>query len=246
MIIGSSLIFIKDLPSTNTYAATLLKTSNPPDGTVIHTNFQLAGRGQKGNKWESEDGNNLLLSIILYPSFVEPTSQFIISMALSLGIFDFLVQYNSECRIKWPNDIYVNDDKIAGLLIENSVMGNNIENTIAGIGLNINQTKFFSDAPNPVSLSMVTGKKYDLVTCLGQLTSFLDKRYDQLVKGNNSQIKEEYISKLYKSNVWSGFRDKNGSFSGRIKSVSDIGRIQIETKSGVIKEYSFKEVEFIR
>jgi BirA family biotin operon repressor/biotin-[acetyl-CoA-carboxylase] ligase len=245
MIIGSKYMFLRNLPSTNTQAAILLKNSDLPEGTIIYTNYQKAGRGQAGNKWESSDGKNLLLSILIYPSMIKVSEQFLISMAVSLGICDFLRRYIPECRIKWPNDIYVNNDKIAGLLIENSVMGDLIENSIIGIGLNINQDKFLSDAPNPVSLRMITGKEYSLPTCLDELSYNLDKRYKQLIAGEHSKISNEYVSQLFRLNEWVNYHDSKGQFSGRLLSVAEYGRIRIETKSGNINEYSFKEVEFI-
>jgi BirA family transcriptional regulator, biotin operon repressor / biotin---[acetyl-CoA-carboxylase] ligase len=245
MIIGSKLSFFENLPSTNTQAALLLKKKKLTEGTVIYTNYQTSGRGQVGNKWESSDGNNLLVSIILFPSMVSPADQFRISMTISLGICDFLKRHIPVCKIKWPNDIYVNNDKIAGILIENSILGENIENTIAGIGLNINQEKFLSDAPNPISLKMITGKDYDLSVCLNQLASDLDNRYKQLIGGNLALIEEDYISNLYRFNQWYRYRDNTGIYTGRIISITSYGRLQIEMQSGVIKEYSFKEVEFI-
>jgi BirA family biotin operon repressor/biotin-[acetyl-CoA-carboxylase] ligase len=156
MIIGSKLYFFENLPSTNSHAAHLLKNNDLPEGTIIYTNYQSAGQGQIGKRWESEDDKNLLISIVLFPSMINPDDQFYISMIVSLGICDFLRRYIPVCSIKWPNDIYVNNDKIAGILIENSILGNQIENTIAGIGLNVNQDKFYSDAPNPVSLSSLS------------------------------------------------------------------------------------------
>jgi BirA family transcriptional regulator, biotin operon repressor / biotin---[acetyl-CoA-carboxylase] ligase len=245
MIIGSKHFFLKNLPSTNNHAVNLLKNNDLHEGTIIYTNYQSAGRGQTGNRWESEDGKNLLISIVLFPKFIIPADQFLISMTVSLGICDFLRRYTPVCSIKWPNDIYVNNDKIAGILIENSLIGNLIENTIAGIGLNINQEKFLSNAPNPVSLRMITGKNFDLKTCLNQLTSDLDKRYEQLIAGNLTQIKEEYVSQLYRLNEWCNYRDLNGLYTGQIKSVTDYGRLQIENQAGNINEYSFREIDFI-
>src|SRR5450759_749718 len=245
MIIGSKLLFSENLPSTNLHAVRLIKNNDISEGTIIYTNYQLAGRGQMGNKWESEDSKNLLISIVLFPSMINLSDQFVLSMAISLGICDFLKRYIPVCRIKWPNDIYVNNDKIAGLLIENSIMGDHIENTIADIGLNINQDKFLSNAPNPVSLRMITGKEYDLNTCLYQLADDLDKRYKQLIAGTLIQIKKEYTSNLYRLNEWCNYRDKNGFYLGRIKSISEYGNLMIESESGIINEYSFKEVDFI-
>ena len=245
MIIGSKLFFFENLQSTNTHAANLLKNDDLPEGTIVYTNFQLAGRGQMGNRWESEDGKNLLISIVLFPSMINPTNQFLISMAISLGICDFIKRCSPVCAIKWPNDIYVNNDKIAGILIKNSIMGDQIENTIAGIGLNINQDKFISDAPNPVSLSLITGMSYDLTCCLNQLASDLDIRYKQLISESYARIKHEYVSQLYRLNEWCNFKDMNGIYTGRILSVTDSGRLKIERRDGNISEYSFKEIDFI-
>ena len=245
MIIGSNLFFIKELPSTNSHASLLLRNKNLPEGSVIYTNFQSGGRGQAGNSWESEDGKNLLISIVLYPGMISPEDQFYISMAVSLGICDFLKRFINEITIKWPNDIYVKNDKIAGILIENSIMGNQIENTIAGIGININQENFLSDAPNPVSLRIITGMTYDLPICLNQLAADLDRRYKQLISEDFARLRIEYISKLYRHNKWHDFRDQNGVFSGRIVTVTNNGKLQIESQDDIIREYSFKEVDFI-
>ncbi len=245
MIIGSKFIFCKNLPSTNTYAAQLLRNENLPEGAVIYTNYQSAGKGQMGNKWESEDGKNLLISIILFPSMIIPEEQFIISMTLSLGICDFLRRHIPVCTIKWPNDIYVNDDKIAGILIESSVIGQTIESTIAGIGLNINQVKFLSDAPNPISLRLLTGNDYDLGICLTQLAADIDIRYKQLLSGKRAEIGSDYISSLYRFKEWHNYKNDTGIFSGRIISITGSGRLQIEDQWANIHEFSFKEVDFM-
>jgi len=139
MIIGSDIIHYDSLSSTNSTAWLMVREKELPEGTVISANFQTAGKGQHGNRWESERGKNLLFSIILYPSSVSPDEQFLISMSISLGICDFLKHFLSDIKIKWPNDIYVNGGKIAGILIENSIIGQTIEYTVAGIGININR-----------------------------------------------------------------------------------------------------------
>ena len=244
MIIGSEFIFIGNLPSTNTYTAGLLKEKELPEGTVIQTNYQSTGRGQAGNSWESEDGKNLLISIVLYPTMINPSDQFIISMTVSLGICDFLSRYTSLCSIKWPNDIYISNDKIAGILIESSIIDSCIKSTIAGIGININQDHFLSDAPNPVSLKMLTGKSYNLKTCLTEMVNDLDRRYKQVLSENFSQIKDEYVSKLYRLNEWHTFTDTESNFSGRIITAGSDGRLKIEKRTGETVEYSFKDVNF--
>lgn len=245
MIIGSNINFRKNLPSTNTHLFHLLKKTELPEGTIITTDYQSAGRGQPGNRWESEDGKNLLFSILLYPYMIRPAEQFLISMTLSLGICDFIGRYIPVSSVKWPNDIYINNDKIAGLLIENSIMEDQIEYSVAGIGLNVNQETFISDAPNPVSLKLITGVSYDLASCLKQMAADLDKRYKQLISGDYSGIRSEYTARLFRLNRWSNYRDSEGVCEGRIVSVTENGRLQIENRSGVLKEYSFKELEFI-
>ena len=245
MIIGSNIIFHKNLASTNTYAALLLKKEKPPEGTIIYTNFQSAGRGQKGNTWESEDGKNLLFSIILFPEMIRPEKQFCISMAVSLGICDFLKGLIPVCKIKWPNDIYAGDDKIAGILIENSIIGSSIESTVAGIGLNINQVKFPAFLPNPVSLKLITGIEHDPYKCLKDLAAFLDRRYKKLVSGETDEIKEEYVSSLYHVGEWYDYKTAGDYLHGRIISVTDSGCLQIQDEKMVIRQFSFKEIEFI-
>ena len=242
---GSKILFLPSMTSTNAYASQLLKNGMLPEGTVIYTNYQTAGRGYFGNKWESEDDMNLLVSIILYPSFIKPEDQFYISMAISLGICDFLWSYVNECTIKWPNDIYVKNDKIAGLLIDSALSGDKIEYTVVGIGLNINQEKFSKSVPNPTSLHILSEKKYNITDCLSKLLSILDKRYKQLISGGTVLIKKEYISKLYRYNEWTKFMDINGPFTARIDTVTDDGRIVIERQDSKLCEYAFKEVEFI-
>jgi birA, biotin-[acetyl-CoA-carboxylase] ligase region len=245
MILGSKILFLPAMTSTNAYASQLLKNGIFPEGTIIYTNYQTSGKGYFGNKWESEDGKNLLASIILYPSFIKPEDQFYISMSISLGICDFLRRFIPDCAIKWPNDIYVKNDKIAGILIESALSGEKIEYTVVGIGLNINQKKFLISVPNPTSLNLLSGKNFNITDCLNKLLTFLDKRYKQLISGDTESMKREYISKLFRYNEWSKFMDINGSFNGRIDTVADDGRIVIERHDSKFYEYAFKEVEFI-
>jgi BirA family biotin operon repressor/biotin-[acetyl-CoA-carboxylase] ligase len=244
MVIGSKIIFIPELTSTNTYAINMANADSVAEGTVVRAGFQSAGKGQPGNVWESEKGKNLLFSIILYPRSIKPDEQFIVSMALSLGIHDYLSDMFSGCTIKWPNDIYIANDKIAGMLIESSILGNRIGFMIAGIGLNMNQEKFSGPATNPTSMKMLSGIDYDADESLGGLLRYLDSRY-MLIANNNHKITEEYLSKLYRYGQWSSFKDKDGDFCGRITGVSPDGKINIEKKSGKSNQYYFKEVEFI-
>jgi BirA family transcriptional regulator, biotin operon repressor / biotin---[acetyl-CoA-carboxylase] ligase len=245
MIIGSKVYFYDRLTSTNSEAVRLLKEAGLQEGAVISAAYQSAGRGQKDKNWESEINKNLLISIILFPVNIGPDLQFLISMAISLGICDFLRRHLPDSTIKWPNDIYVNSDKIAGVLIENSILGSSIEYSIAGIGLNINQDKFFGNAPNPVSLKMITGIEYNIQSCLKQLTFDLDKRYKQLLSENWSQIRTDFTSQLYRIGMWHKYSDSDGIFTGRIEAVSDDGTLTISRRNGLVKSYGFKDVVFI-
>ena len=245
MIIGSKYIFRENLPSTNSYASNLLRSQGIQEGTIIYTNYQTAGRGQATNSWESEKNKNLLISLILYPRMIRPMEQFIISKTVSLGIWDFLNQHTVNVSIKWPNDIYVKNDKIAGILIESSIIGEEMENLIAGIGLNLNQKNFKSEAPNPVSLCMITGKEYNIRESLTCLASYLDKRYEQLVNGKRYEIDNEYLNNLYRYDQWCEYSDSGRVFEGRIVSVNSLGHLEIEDHSGKIYDYDHKEVTFL-
>lgn len=245
MIIGSEIIFREELTSTNSYAISLLASGELTEGTIIRAGFQSAGRGQPGNRWESEKDKNLLISLILYPRNIDPSDQFLVSMAISLGIYDFIRRIIPSTSIKWPNDIYVNSDKIAGILIESSLMGDEIKYLIAGMGININQEHFTGNAPNPVSLKQLTGIDYDLIECVKILAEDLNSRYHELIDGNVEQLISDYHSCLFRKDEWAMFSEPDGIFKGRIKKVATDGRISIETPSGKLKKFYFKEVEYM-
>ncbi len=245
MIIGSSVRRYEKVSSTNTVAAALLRESKPPEGTVITASFQESGRGQSGNSWESEPGSNLLMSVILYPVMIKPAEQFVISQMVSLAVHDLVALHTTEARIKWPNDIYVRDDKIAGILIENTIMGDMLGSTVAGIGLNVNQTVFRSGAPNPVSLASVTGTGHDLQAVTGMLTSLLDSRYRMIIKGETIALAKDYHEVLYRSGEWHRYTDDGGEFEGMIERVMPDGMLAVIRKEGKREMYAFKEIDYI-
>ncbi|MBP8959390.1 MAG: biotin--[acetyl-CoA-carboxylase] ligase [Bacteroidales bacterium] len=245
MIIGSKKLYFERLSSTNTHASAMLRKNKIQEGTVIYTGFQTAGRGHGQNRWESEKDKNLLMSIVLYPSVIRADKQFLLSKVISLGIKDFLNNFVSEVSIKWPNDIFIKNDKIAGILIENSIIRNEIDHTIAGIGLNVNQEHFPKELINATSLKILTGREYNLEQCLEELSKKLDARYKQLLYNRIKRIDDDYKSSLYRFNQFTEFHDNRGLFEGKIISVTDSGRIQIEDRKGRIYEYGFKEVDFL-
>jgi len=243
--IGNTIIYIPDVESTNLYAISQLSGKEVIPGTVFLTDNQTAGRGQLSNQWESESGKNLTFSIFLKPSVIEIKRQFMISKMVCLGIVSFLNDYVDDVKIKWPNDIYVGDRKICGILIENAVMQKNISWSVIGVGLNINQTDFLSDAPNPVSVKNITGKDYDLPMMLDKLLRKIDFYYRELVEGNYEKLDGKFLKYLYRLNEWWNFKDKNREYSGKIIGVNDIGQLLIEEKSGAVNIYNFKEVKFL-
>lgn len=245
MIIGSEIISFARLQSTNSHAALLLRNTRVKEGTIITAAYQSAGRGQAGNSWESEEGMNILMSVILFPHIIAADRQFIITVALSLGICDFVASEARNIKVKWPNDIYAGNDKIAGMLIENSISGNSIESCIAGIGLNLNQEKFPPAARNAVSLKNLTGRTYDCADSVVRLAACLDRRYMQLRSGRSAGLEEEYALQLFRLNELSWFNDSGGRFRGTIRGVDAEGRLRVERENGSADSYYFKEIELI-
>lgn len=231
--------------STNIYAKDLLDNESCEDRTVVVADSQTAGKGQQGNKWESSAGDNLTLSLIYIPDFLPADKQFYISCVISLGIYDYLSAKIDNVSIKWPNDIYSGDSKIAGILIENTIMGNGIASSVCGMGININQEVFVSDAPNPVSLFQINRKKYKLTEELIELLRCTEKRYSMLERGEYERIKEDYFAVLYRSRGFYKFEDAKKVFEAKIKDVSDTGEIILETKERKMLRYYFKEVSFV-
>jgi BirA family transcriptional regulator, biotin operon repressor / biotin---[acetyl-CoA-carboxylase] ligase len=243
--VGKNILEFKSLDSTNDYSRQLIADKDVDDGTVIWTPSQKKGRGYAGNKWESKDGQNLTFSIILRPDFLVAADQFMLSMVISLGIIDFLDEIISNVNIKWPNDIYADNKKIAGILIENFIMETKILNSIIGIGLNINQVSFSKDAVNPISIRQITASRYDLRTCLEKLCEKIDHRYIQLRNGEKANIREHYTSRLMNLNTSCRYSADNFAFTGMIRGVDEFGRLVIETENSGTRHFDLKEVVFL-
>ncbi len=218
------------------------------EGTVVRAIEQTAGKGQPGNHWESEAKKNITMSLLLRPEFLSIVDHFYISIAISLGITDYLnsKDINGVC-IKWPNDIYVDSNKICGILIENSIIGHTIDSSIIGIGLNINQKIFLSNAPHPISLTNITGETYDVQSELNLLCNYLFRRYAMLANGGQEKLKEEYIARLYRYNKMAEYKLPSADtiFKAKIIGVAPEGRLIMESDSGNIMKFAFKEVIFV-
>ncbi|MBI1769853.1 MAG: biotin--[acetyl-CoA-carboxylase] ligase [Bacteroidetes bacterium] len=240
---GQRLIFVPECQSTNSLAVELASKSALPEGTVVITSNQFAGRGQRGNTWQATAGMNLTFSVLLKPSFLSVKSQFALTMVTSLSVFDFLEEKKLDgVKIKWPNDILVGKKKICGMLIENSIQGETINQSIVGIGLNINQTEF--SISTATSLSIICGKNFDLNDELNLLLEKLEKRYLQLRSGKQGELKEEYLQNLLSFNQKQKFISNEIEFEGVIKTVNDSGEL-ILNMSGDEKSFSLKEVNFV-
>lgn len=236
---------LDETDSTNNYLRKLLAEGRVPEGSVVVTRSQTAGRGQVGNSWESEPGKNLTFSMVIYPDFILSNQQFTISQAVSLAVKELLDEYVSDVSVKWPNDIYWRDRKICGILIENDLLGSYISQSIIGIGINVNQTVFRSDAPNPVSLSQITGDVYDLDKLLDRFMCLFFKHYVKIVKGELLSLRQDYFHSLYRKDGYFPYKDENGEFNARIDAVEPSGHLILEEKSGAKRRYAFKEVSFI-
>jgi BirA family biotin operon repressor/biotin-[acetyl-CoA-carboxylase] ligase len=248
-IIGSEIIEMETINSTNEFAINFCKENRAINGTIIYSKEQTAGKGQDGNFWESESGKNLSISIILKPMFLEASMCYLLNKTIALGVADFIKEklpsLQDLVKIKWPNDIYIQNKKVAGILIHNSFFGNDFSESIVGIGININQTFFASNAPNPVSLIQMSNLNYDIKICLEELSHFLEKRYRLLCDTKFESINEAYRLDLYRLNVWSYFIVNNQKIYAKILGVSEFGKLIIEQKSKEIIEFDLKEISFI-
>ncbi len=242
---NKNFIFLNEVDSTNNYANQLVVTKAADEGTVVLAQFQKAGKGQKGNSWESEAGKNLLASFILRPVFLNAADQFYISKIISLSIAEILPSKTKDITIKWPNDIYAGNRKIAGILIENSVLGQNIETAIAGIGLNLNQEIFVSGAPNPVSLKQLTGKNYEIQQFADDLFVVIEKWYGKLQNNKFAEIDTVYHQSLFRMKEWAHYSANGKTFEAWMIGTGQFGQLQLEHRDGKITEHFFKEVEFV-
>jgi BirA family biotin operon repressor/biotin-[acetyl-CoA-carboxylase] ligase len=239
------IIRFDQLPSTNQHLLQLINQQDFEEGLCVQADFQTNGRGQQGNYWESESGKNLTFSFVLCPDFLSASNQFILSQLVSVAIKQTLDRYTKGVSVKWPNDIFWNDKKIAGILIENSLIGYHIEHSVIGIGLNVNQEHFLDTTPNPISLKMILGKSLDISILLNDLLESIFAQYTNLIQGGEDSIREKYNDSLYRKDGYYPFRDENGDFIARVACVMDDGKLCLVTDVGENREYYFKEVKWL-
>ena len=245
IFIGKQIVIEENINSTNSFAKQLLSDVKKQviEGLVVTTKNQDQGRGQMGTKWVSSPGKNLTFSLVLKPR-IEVANQFLLSKVVSLGIVDCLIDLGiGNVKIKWPNDIYVDGNKVAGILIENTLSGKIIDNCIVGIGLNVNQEKFEEWILNPTSLKKITKKDFDLNKILQQLLYFLEKRYFQLKNNKFNLLDNDYLNQLYLKDELHLFTVENKSIEAMVIGVDQSGQLMLNEK-GKIKAYGLKEVQF--
>ncbi len=253
--------WLKEIDSTNSEAHR--RRHEATDFTVWAAEFQTAGRGQRGNTWESAAGENLTFSILFKPSNFLSTRQFELSEVVALGVVNYLAEKGIEAKIKWPNDIYVGDKKICGILIENVLSGDTLSVCIAGIGVNLNQTVFRSDAPNPTSLLLELGgvgepldRREELVLLLGQIANLYIPLTHPDAETSATQdssdgalptLQGQYLNALYRLNELHTYVDltTGETFRGYIRGVEKNACLRIETETGEIKSFAFKELKYI-
>lgn len=252
---ADSIRWYDSIDSTNTRL--LADQASLPDRSVYAALFQTAGRGQKGNRWESRPGENLTFSILLKPEGIPAREQFILSQVVALGLLDFLQAEQVEARIKWPNDIYVGDRKICGTLIENTLADGQVRSAVAGIGLNINQRTFDPSLPNPTSLGLVTGRNYDVKHTLPRVLAPIFARCDALGSAYaRNGFDAEYTGRLYRRGQWHSFEELPASdvpteyrsgrrIEARILGIDTEARLMLEHRDGTIHVYGFKEIKYV-
>lgn len=245
---GSYLLkYFEELPSTNTWLLQQLAQGvDFADETVVWTMRQTAGRGQVGNGWEAEPGKNVSFSVLLKPTFIAPRDQFVLSEMTALSVADVI----PDSVIKWPNDIYVGDEKICGMLIENRLQGMALAHSVLGIGINVNQEHWVGNAPNPTSIKLVSGQERDPKTVMEEVLDHIHRRYQALQMdplGIGQLIHSQFCQRLYRSAGLHPYVDAQTgeSFSARIKTVDRMGPLHLELEDGEERVYSFKEVKFV-
>lgn len=243
-----NLIRLESAGSTNEYASHLLQNGSATEFTVIWTLGQYSGKGLGGTIWESEPGKNLTFSIIIYPYFLDISRQFVLNRAIALGVHDYLcsVVEPDAVKIKWPNDIYYGDRKVAGILIENAIMDRAFRHSIVGIGINMNQVSFPPDLPNPVSLREITGTGYKLEENLERVCEAIKKRYQALSRDPENSPADEYISKLYRYATLSSYLYRNRTIRASITGIEESGHLLLRTDSGESICCDLKEIVFLQ
>lgn len=235
------IIELESVDSTNNYAKRYLQNYKHQEDTLIFSHSQTQGRGNANNSWHTEPNKNIILSLVLFPN-IDIKKNFYISISVSLSILEFLDLKKISAKIKWPNDIYVEDKKISGILIENTINNNIITDSIIGIGLNLNQTEFSNSLPNPISVKNIINKDSNLNDDIFSLTNIIITNIKK--KFLYDKIKEKYLKNLYRFQIFANFQINDEIIIGKIIDIDNFGQIIIELAKGERKKFAFKEIKF--
>ncbi|HRN94937.1 MAG TPA: biotin--[acetyl-CoA-carboxylase] ligase [Chitinophagales bacterium] len=245
LFIGINVIELEETTSTNTEAKLLIEKEKPLEGTVIIANKQTKGKGQQGNSWQTEAGKNLTCSYILYPVFLSADKHFYLNMVVSLAVKEACeVVLEDEVKVKWPNDVYYGNKKIAGILIENSISGATVITSVVGIGLNVNQTEFDTELQNAGSLKQFTGHDVLLQKIQQDLNIYLEKYYLQLRQQHFHFLQRAYTEALFRYNQTAYFKKGEQTFKGEITGIARDGKLIIES-GGKEMRFNMQEVKFV-
>jgi BirA family biotin operon repressor/biotin-[acetyl-CoA-carboxylase] ligase len=234
-----------DIGSTNGEMNRLLGIERLAEGTVVRAGYQSAGRGHGGNTWSSERGKNLLFSLLLRPVSLPLESVFNLSRITSLSLVEVLDKHAVKCVIKWPNDILAGTRKIAGILIDNSIVGGRISHSVIGVGWNVNQAGFDAGIPDPTSMFLEKGCQFDMDLLLGEFRAALEGWYRVMLAGDSDRIMETYHTRLHLLGTPARFSDGKDIFVGRIRGVLPDGELELEREGGEVCRYAFKEIEYL-
>lgn len=246
LFLGKNVVYVPECHSTNSLLMELAQKSNLAEGTLVITDNQTKGRGQRGNGWEAEPNQNLTFSFLLKPTFLQASEQFLLNIAVSLGLADYLQsrvsEINQHVKIKWPNDMMLNNKKVTGILIENTLAGNTIQQSVVGIGMNINQASF--SYPTATSLNQVTGVIYDLSDELHLMGVEIESRYLQLRSGRGDDLRSEYVHQLYRMGKVHSFKINEEVVMGVIEGIDPIGKLKVKIEEES-KVFGMKEIQFV-
>lgn len=244
IFLGKDVHFLPECHSTNDIALRMIRLRQTKEGSIVISDNQTKGKGQRGNTWQSEAGKNLTFSLILRPDFMDISEQFYLNMAVSNSIRRLLQEYIPNLKVKWPNDLIVPGyGKLVGTLIENTFSGKQWEYAVVGIGVNVNQLQFVT--PNVASISSITGSQFDLEELFRLLITQLEQGYIQLKKGKWKEIKAEYLMHLYRMDSWANYQANGKQFSGKIVGISADGKLELELKNGELVVFGLKEISFL-
>lgn len=244
LFLGKKVVFLPQCHSTNDELAAMVKNENPPEGTVIYTDSQLSGKGQRGNKWEADPDKNILMSLLLKPKKLAVKNQYYLNLIIGLAILDFLKEKlrSKDLRLKWPNDVYVNGQKISGILVENSLKGTVIDSSIIGIGFNLNQETF--DIPNATSLFLESNQYCTKEEIMEDILQLIEYWYMKLSEGRFEDILSSYHDSLFWKDEIHTFQSDKEILKGIIRGINEVGRLIIETTDGELS-FDVQEVRFV-